>query len=154
MVEETRGKKVVSLELDFDILREPWNKYSLKDGSYIKSRFVLLKIKKDKPSAEGEQARYGFKGQNITVVYNVPEELKGPPDQKGYSPEELGQSKQEDIRFDTLDEEWNEYILEDGTSVRIKDTIISVGRTDKTDRDGDPIYLVQHTQLFGVKPRK
>lgn len=142
------------VEVDFEILREPWNKYSLRDDAYIKSRFVLLKMKKKQPREEGQPLQYGFEGQNIVVAYNVPEELKGPPTSRKYSPQELSQSPQQDIRYDTLSEEWNEYILEDGTAVRIKDTVVSVARTDKTDRNGDPIYIVQHSQLLGVKPRR
>lgn len=142
------------LELDFEVLREPWNKYSLKDGAYIKSRFILLKIKKREPTQEGEKLQYGFEGQNLTVVYNVPEHLKGPPSSTPYSPQELAQSKKEDVAYDTISEEWNEYILEDGTTIRIKDTVVAISRTDKVDKNGDPIYMVEHSQILGVKPRR
>lgn len=139
-------------ELDFQVLREPWNKYHLKDGSYIKSRHVLQKVKKREATEQGEKDTYGFESKDLIVTYNAPENLKGPPSKAPITPTEL--SKGEEVGFDIISEEWNEYVLEDGTVIRIKNTVVSVRRTDKTDRNGDPIYIVQHSRLLGVKPRK
>jgi hypothetical protein len=143
-------------ELDFEVLREPWNKYSLRDGSNVKSRYILTKVKKREPDKkEGGKVAYGVEGQNITVTYNVPEELKGPPTRQTYSPQELSQSiAEDDIGYSTLSEEWNEYIVEDGTKIRVKDTIVKVSRTKKTDRNGNPVYLVQHSTLVDVRSRR
>lgn len=143
-------------ELDFEILREPWNKYSLKDGTNLKSRFILLKIKKRLAPATvtEKKTEYGFEGQNLTVAYNVPSELKGPSSNAQYSPQQLSESKKDDISYDTLGEEWNEYVLEDGTTLRIKNTVVSVSRTDKADKNGDPVYFVTNSQILGIKPRK
>lgn len=51
-------------------------------------------------------------------------------------------------------EEWNEYIAEDGASIRVKLVVVKVSRTDKTDRDGEPIYLVQTSVLPQILPPK
>lgn len=143
-------------ELDFEILREPWNKYSLKDGAYLKSRFILLKIKKRLVPATvtEKKTEYGFEGQNLTVAYSIPAELKGPPSDVQYSPQQLSESKKDDIAYDTLGEEWNEYVLEDGTALKIKNTVVAISRTDKVDKNGDPVYFVTSSQILGIKPRK
>jgi len=140
-------------EIEFEVLREPWNKYSIEDGSYIKSRFIITKFKKREPTTADEKLGYGFEGQNIAVSYNVPTELKGTPSTKQYSHQELSE-KAEDMRYSIVSEEWNEYVLEDGTVVRIKSSVIEVLRSDKFDRNGDPVYYVNTSQLLGVKPRK
>jgi hypothetical protein len=140
-------------EIEFEVLREPWNKYSVDDGSYIKSRFIITKFKKREPTTADEKLGYGFEGQNIAVSYNVPTELKGTPSTHQYSPQEL-REKAEDMRYSIVSEEWNEYVLEDGTVVRIKSSVIEVLRTNKFDRNGDPVYYVNTSQLLGVKPRK
>lgn len=142
-------------ELDFEILREPWNKYSLKDGTNVKCRYILTKVKKREPENEKEKPTYGIEGQNVSVIYNVSADLKGPPSTVTYSPPELASSiKEDDVGYDTLSEEWNEYIVEDGTKIRLKGTVVKVSRTDKTDRNGDPIYIVQTTLMVGIQPRK
>jgi len=99
-----------------------------------------------------EKLQYGFEGQNLMVAYNVPQELKGPPSTRTYSPDELRQNAT-DMRYSTIYEDWNEYVLEDGIAVRIKNTAVEIVRSDKTDRSGDPIYVVNTSQLLGFKPR-
>ena len=135
-------------ELDFETIKEPWNKYELRDSTYLKSRHILMKVKK-------KGNTYGIEGQNITVTYNVPKNLKGTPSTQTYTPEELSSSiVVDEVGYNTILEEWNEYIVDDGARIRIKDTIISVSRTSKYDRNGDPIYVAQHSTLVQVRPRK
>jgi len=143
------------VDLDFEVIREPWNKYSLIDGAHIRSRYLLLRLKKKEPTSETEKPSIGVDGQNIVAVYNVPPNLKGPPSRRVYPPEELRKSiVQYDINYTTLYEEWNEYIAEDGTRIRVKQTMTKVGRTDKADKNGDPIYFVDHSIMVEVKPMK
>ena len=143
-------------EIDFEILREPWNKYTLKDGAYLRIRFIILKIKKRQVpvTVTEKKTEYGFEGQNLVVAYSVPDELKGPATNNRYTKEDFEAGKKEEIAYDTLSEEWNEYFLDDGTTLRLKNTLTNVSRTDKVDKNGDPIYFIQSTQLLGVKPRK
>lgn len=46
-----------------------------------------------------------------------------------------------------MSEEWNEYILEDGTRIRLKFTVVRISKTDKFDRRGESIYLVEHAVI-------
>jgi len=144
---------LIEKEVEFEVLREPWNKYSIDDGSYIKTKFVALKFKKREPTTADEKVGYGFEGQNIMVVYHVPEELKGKPSTEKYSPEQLSEGAT-DMKFSIVYEEWNEYVLKDGTVVRIKSTAVEIARSTKFDRNGDPIYVVNTSQILGLKPKK
>lgn len=140
-------------EIDFEVLREPWNKYSVEDGSYLKARFVVTKFKKREPTTAEEMLQYGVEGKNLMVAYNVPDELKGTPSTRTYSPEEIRENLK-DMRYSIVFEEWNEYVLEDGTVMRIKSSATEIARTDKFDRNGDPVYFVNTSQILALKPRK
>ncbi len=139
-------------DIDFDVMREPWNKYELGDGSILKTKCILTKVHKRLTIGE-KTASYGLDSQNVIVVYNVPPNLKGEPSKQTYGPKELESSiVQDDIRYTTISEEWNEYIAEDGTKVRLKSTVTKVSRTNKFDKNGNPRYLVRTSVLPQVKP--
>jgi len=141
------------IDLDFDVVREPWNKYELEGGPLLRAKYVLMGVKK-RIEPDG-RISYGIKGQNVISVSHVPDELKGPPSKKRYSPEELEASiVKEDIRYSTLREEWNEYVAEDGARIRIKFTVVKVSMTNKTDSEGDPIYLIRSSSLPQIQPPK
>ncbi len=153
MNSKERIKMSIEKEIDFEVLREPWNKYSLTDGSYIKSRYILTKVKKVEPFGE-IKGKVGVEGRTVTVPYNVPLTLKGVPNMKKYSSNELKEAIDEEIRYSTISEEWNEYIVDDGTRIRIKDTVTNITRIKLKDRNGDPIYIVSHSTLVQVKPTR
>lgn len=135
--------------IDFDVVKEPWNKYELNDGTIIKTRIVLKKLVKE--MLDKKQGKFGIDAQPVTVVLTSSEQ-NGPPDPKPHPPEELRQSiEKDDLRYTTLAEEWNEYIVDDGSRVRIKSTVMQISKTTKFDRNGDPIYLVDTNNLVEVK---
>lgn len=138
-------------ELDFDVLREPWNVYQLEEGPILRIKYVLTRVVRRWEA--GGRVGYAFKGQNVVVFSHIPPELKGEPTHAIYSPMELQASiVNDDIRYSTIAEEWNEYITEDGASIRVKLTVVKVSRTNKTDKDGDPVYLVQTSLLPQIQP--
>lgn len=134
--------------LDFDVVREPWNKYELADGAVVKVKLVVVRIKKN-VSPDGKSGDYGFKVQSIAVAMS-PEH--GPPDTRAYSPEELAQAvTKEDIRYTTASEEWNEYVTDDGARLRIKNTLVRVAKTSKFDADGEPLYITETNAMAQLK---
>ncbi len=139
------------IEMDFDVLSEPWNVYQLEEGPILKIKYVLTRVLKRRE--DGGRYSYAFKGQNVLAFSHVPPKLKGEPSREFYSPMELQASiVNESVRYTTIAEEWNEYLAEDGTSIRVKLTVVKVSRTNKKDMDGDPIYLVQTSLLPQVQP--
>ncbi len=58
----------------------------------------------------------------------------------------------EDMEFKTGCEEWNEYQVEDGFTVRIKLVVSSILKTGERDPQGNPVYIVQSTNIVKVLP--
>ena len=139
-------------DLDFEVMREPWNKYSLADGAYLRAKYVLQRFRKGERDAQNQQ-KIDIKGQPIVVIYALPETLRGQPATHPYSQEEIQQATKEEVRYTTLEEEWNEYVLEDGDRIRIKGTVASVSRTNLRDMEGEPIYTVDSSMIVQGTPR-
>ncbi len=65
-----------------------------------------------------------------------------------------------EIEASTIDvnqasERWNEYILDDGTVVKIKLVLKKVARADgEYDAEGNPVYLIQTTNVVTVTAPK
>jgi hypothetical protein len=56
----------------------------------------------------------------------------------------------EDVDFETEHEGFNTYILHDGTKLKMKSVISQVVRLDIFKPDGEPIYLVNSTQIVST----
>lgn len=56
------------------------------------------------------------------------------------------------VDFETMQEDWNEYKLDDGTVLRFKTVVSSIIRTENYDpMTGDPVYHVRSTNILRVK---
>ena len=134
--------------LDFEIIKEPWNKYQLVDNSKLKTRAILKKVER---VTKSDKMSFNMDIQNLTVIYANPE-LKGVPNPKPISKEKLIKSiDKSDMRYDTLAQEFNEYLLDDGTKVKIFTNVTSVSRTTLKDDKGDPIYRIQTKNNIEIK---
>ena len=52
------------------------------------------------------------------------------------------------------EEPWSEYILEDETKIRFKQTLVNIIRLDnKKNPNGDPVYVVQSQQTMSIIPK-
>ena len=56
-----------------------------------------------------------------------------------------------DMKFRISHEEWNEYRLDDGATIRMKSTLTNISRTKLRDGHGDPIYNVNTNMMIQVK---
>jgi hypothetical protein len=55
------------------------------------------------------------------------------------------------IPFQTGGEHWNEYLLEDGSVLRVKTVATEVIRVDgRYDQEGNPMYVLNNTQVLVV----
>lgn len=139
----------VGKPIDFDVVREPWQKYELHDNTKVKTKLAITKIYK-KLNEDGKP-NYTIDGQNLTALL-APSESKGPPDSNIYTPQQYEQSViQDDVKYSTLSEEWHEYIIDDGTRLRIKTTVTRIRKTSKFDKDGEPVYLVDTSALINTR---
>lgn len=138
--------------IDFEVVRESWNKYELHDNSILKSKYVLQRL--FKTQGTDNKSNFQIEGQILTVIL-TPDTLKGPVDDHVYSPEELSASiVNDDVRYTTLAEEWNEYIADDATKIKIKTIVSHVRKTSKFDKNGDPVYIVDNSALIQTRPPK
>ncbi len=139
-----RGKPI-----DFDVVREPWQKYELRDNTKVKTKLAITKIYKK--LNENGKPNYTIDGQNLTALL-APPESRGTPDTNSYTPQQYEQSViQDDVKYSTLSEEWHEYIVDDGTRLRIKTTVTRIRKTSKFDKDGEPVYLVDTSALINTR---
>jgi hypothetical protein len=91
--------------------------------------------------------------QNTVVVYNVLIPLRDEPSSARYTSQVLQQNIDEEVRYTTIEEEWNEYITEQGGRIRIKLTVMGGACTTFKDRKGGPIYFVETSQIVqGQRP--
>jgi hypothetical protein len=84
--------KPEEIELDFEVVKEPWNKYNLMDGSNLKLRFILLKVKRIMP--QQGKPNYSIKSRVDVEAYNVPERspIKNPSSTRGIAKGEKARS--------------------------------------------------------------
>src|SRR6476659_9949324 len=91
-------------DIDFQIEKEEWNTYELKDGVKLKGRIIILRLIRDKSAAPGE---YGIQSQNIFVTY-APQNMKGipatPPGQ-----ENIKRADMYSVDVESSNEVWNVY---------------------------------------------
>jgi len=131
--------------LDFTVVREDWSRYDLSDNTILKVKIVLKMIKK-------RSAGLDIDLQPITVVLT---NEQGTPDTRMYSPQELKAAIiQNEIRFVTVSQDWNEYVVDDGTRIRIQPMILRVSKTTKFDNHGIPTYMVDTQATVQVQPTR
>lgn len=58
----------------------------------------------------------------------------------------------EDMEFKAGREDWSEYLVEDSYTVRIKLVVSSILKTSERDPQGNPVYIVQSTNIVKVLP--
>ncbi|MDI6847600.1 MAG: hypothetical protein QMD23_05665 [Candidatus Bathyarchaeia archaeon] len=157
-------KSLVDFEyVDFEVKKESWNRYRLKDGAILKTKFVLISVLAEKgfkdkirraKTEKGIGVEFIFQSSNVMGV-EVPPSLMGEPTTVHYSPQELEASVVEDeIDFETVAESWNVYRLNNEIYMKVRNSPIRVRRTNKSDSRGVPIYLVDFTADVKVLPKK
>ena len=53
----------------------------------------------------------------------------------------------EEIEFETEREGWNTYILHDGTRMKLKAVVSNIVRLDAYKPDGEPIYIINSSNV-------
>jgi len=140
-----------SMFINFDVEREDWNSFRLSDGTFLRAKIVFsgFMVEQDidqlaRGAQPGKPAKlgFGFRSSNVFGV-EAPKELRGTPDTRKYSADELQASVVEKVSFESIRVTWNSYLLANGMQVKARVYPTSVGRTDKFDEAGMPIYWVE-----------
>jgi len=57
------------------------------------------------------------------------------------------------IDVNSSQEQWNQYLLSDGTLLKLKVVVTEVVRVDgEYDQEGNPVYYVKSTNILAVNP--
>lgn len=136
----------MSESIEFEIIKEPWNKYKLEDSTIIKTRFILIHVVKEGVDESGGPI-YNFNSDNVVGAV-APKELIGTPSNRTYTLEERMSSIEKELSFETIQEDWNEYKLADEVILKVKLVLIKVAKTSLRDGRGQPLYLVNNQPLF------
>ena len=57
-----------------------------------------------------------------------------------------------EVKYKSVREDWNEYDIDDGSTIRIKLLVSDITRlADKFDQEGNPIYVVKSGNILFVK---
>lgn len=118
-------------EINVNASNEKWSHYTLDDKTVIKVKTVLILVFDDGIDPQGNSK---FSLQSVNVVGAIP-----PKELIGNDPLD----KIEDIGFEVKDNPWNEYTLENGTSLMVRPTLSQVLRTGTRDQRGFPLYGIQ-----------
>lgn len=151
MFEPLHNQMADSITIDFKVIKEYWDSYLLSDDTKLKSRVVLTGVKKSKTNPSSE---YEFDFQSIqSFVFS--EKAKGSSHSRIYTKEELESCSNKELTFSITSEKWNEYLLDDDTKVRLKNSVVGITKSDLFLQNGDPIYNVKIRVLSKVKrPKK
>ena len=132
----------VSPPLDFSVVREDWCRYDLADSAILKVKVILTMIHK-------EGAKHTAEFYPLSVILT---NERGEPHMGKYTPQELQESIiRDEVRYTTVSQDWNEYVADDGTRVKIQPIVMRVAKTSKFNNKGAPIYLVNTQATIQVK---
>ncbi len=138
--------------VDFEIIKEPWNKYSINDGSKLKTRVILERAWYTKDDRGQKKYNVGIK--NFTVLMCDPS-LQGPTSNVAYTKEQLRKGIEiMNSRYNTISYDANEYVLDDMTRVLMHTNIVKISRSKLYNNIGDRIYDVQINTTMSITPNK
>lgn len=125
--------------LDFDVIKEPWTIYSLSDGSSVKVKLVLKRIKRE---MRDNKPHFSFDPQPITVVQCNPD-LCGNKNTTKYTRTDLMKAIDvPDVQYNTVNSDFNQYVVEDGTKIKVFIHVSKIARTKLYSSTGELIYQV------------
>lgn len=135
--------------VDFEIIKEAWNKYDLQDGTMLKARTTLQSVWLER---DGTRSKHSVEvSQN--QVWMCDPALQGAPDTRKHTQDQLKASIEiQRCAYTTMQYEPSEYILDDGTHMVLHNTLINIARTGLFNHAGDRIYIATITGHLNVTP--
>lgn len=133
-------------EVDFRVIREDYCRYQLVDGTLLRVKICVLKIRESLERGPGGYPEFSFKVSNVLTCL-VPDRLKSAP-----SSQVADNDVVEEMEFKVQDDEWQEYELLNGFLLRIKPVVTKIFKHKGYNAFGEPIYsvpLIQHIQDVG-----
>lgn len=145
--------------IEFNVIKEAWNEYELKDGTKIRGRMFLTRISENKnlPKPElkpGQQVvDYNFAfGKHFEVF--APKDQLGNPTLPLPQVNQINQDLLQEVDPLTHSEPWNIYeIIKNGTVIKAKLVVSDFYKVKNTfDGLGQPYYVMKNGPVFDAKP--
>lgn len=140
--------------IDFEVINEPWNKYELPDdGTIIKIKAVLKRIQQV-ASKDGKLYCDPDTDIETIVVGYSPPSLNTTPGKRNWTPDQLHDSIELDnMPIRIINSDPSEYLIDNGTIIKIGGKLVKVSRTKLHDARGDRIYYTElRFELIATKP--
>ena len=136
------------IEMDFVVVSEDYSRYLVKDGSTLKVKIVVRKIMRmGLITAQGYPTNLGLDAFNV-ITSMVPPGLKAEPSKEPWNPvTDVGT----ELKFEPIEEKWQEYITHDGYKVLVKPVVTKVIRYDKYNEFGEPIYSATVQTIMNIE---
>ena len=137
------------MPLDFEVLQEEWNIVELEDSTVIRLRPILLfALRSHDKAAKGYQLR-------TNTQLGVWAESKGKPATEPITQELIRKNvNQANLKFRFLAQGISGYRLEDGAELQLVINPSQIDRTSMFDKDGEPIYSINHELQIMIKRRE
>ena len=133
--------------IDFEVIKESWNKYSLQDGTILKARTVLESFWEEQTKG---QRRYRA-ATDTRCVWLCDPSLQGKPGNTNYDLEQVKKNvEMESCPYTTLQYEPSEYRLDNGARIMFHYTLVNISRTSLFNVVGDRVYLVTASEQMNV----
>ncbi|HYY91769.1 MAG TPA: hypothetical protein VE955_07255 [Candidatus Dormibacteraeota bacterium] len=134
--------------MDFAVVSEDYSRYLLKDGTTLKVKILVRKIMREGLiTAQGYPINLGLDAANIVTAI-VPPALKHNPSKEPWNPlTDVGT----ELKFEPIEEKWQEYITPDGYKIQVKPIVTKVIRYDKYNQFGEPIYNASVQTIVNIE---
>jgi hypothetical protein len=131
--------------VDFKVMNEDWQCYTLSDQSRIRVKLILVQVWRSKVHnpLSGEPL-YSWNTQNALALVSYPNTLLGQPTAIQITPETIAQNVEQTVDFDLSgkQDEWSSYTLDDESKLRLRLNLTSVYRTKLRGQAGEPVYSI------------
>jgi hypothetical protein len=133
--------------VDFKVMKEEWQRYSLSDGSVLRAKLVLTSVYRTQTQTNpiGEPLySWNFALPLPAALVSYPEKFKGEQTTTPITSETLVKNVDESVDFEMqgTQDEWNVYNLKDGTVLRVRLNITGIQRTTFHGATGEPLYNI------------
>jgi hypothetical protein len=138
-------------ELEYRIVSEHWNIYTVDEGVVIRARTFLVKLLKGE--APDGKPTYSPTSAVVVDVRAPLKKKKTPAPDRPPNTDEIEAAKKTEVSIGSApDEPWNEYQFDDGSktyNLRIRLVVSGIQRVEGVfDQFGDPIYQVSHSTVI------
>jgi hypothetical protein len=139
-------------DIDFETVREGWNKYKLEDGVILRNKPFLKML--TLVSQTGTEKGYHFEIAVNTEIDVPPKIQESKP--KTQNPVEIKRPEdiEKELKFDVLSNKPQIYETKENTFIFLKEIVKNVYLTKKIDVLGRPVYTLDSIQSLSVYEMK